>query len=96
MIPGINIDEYVGEIMALYREQEMVPTKNDVAMSIADILCAQGIIGTDDAELDLAVKQIEDGLDYYLSPRELATMAEVQASQDETLNGLGDIDGGGV
>jgi hypothetical protein len=62
-----NLDEYVGETIAAFKEGGIPLTKKDVAASIMDTLYSQGMFGDNptEGELDLAEKQIIDNLPYY-------------------------------
>jgi len=64
-----NLDEYASAYLAASRESgEKKPKVKDMALDIADNVCAQGIYPNDmsDAEFDLLAKEIEEALPYYL------------------------------
>jgi hypothetical protein len=56
--------EHIEEMGRAFRESGTPVTAHDIAMAVADVAYAQGLI--DEAELDLAVMQIEDEARYIL------------------------------
>ncbi len=68
---GINLDEYVSDTMEFYRENDEVPTKHEVAVDVTEAICNHGDTIQTVAEFNLAVKEVEAQLDYYLQPGEV-------------------------
>jgi hypothetical protein len=71
MTLAVNLDEYVSETIAFYREIGETPTLHEVAVDVTEAICNT----TDEiqtvAEFNAACKEVEAQLDYYLQPGEV-------------------------
>ena len=57
--------EHIEEMAKAFEESETPITAHDIALAVADIACAQGLI--EESEIDLAVQNIEEEAKYILN-----------------------------
>ena len=59
-----NFGEHIEEVAKLYREEGLPYNSQDIAIQVADIACAQGLIS--EGEVDQAVHEIRADVVYIL------------------------------
>jgi len=76
------LEEIIEEMINLFKENGSPLDPHDIAMDVLDSACAHGLYdANNDAECDLALKQIEEQVPYYFTASEFKKWEKSKASK---------------
>lgn len=65
-MPTMPFSEHIEEMVVVFKENELPLNPDDIAEAVLDVVCAQGLLTEDEANSDLAHKQIADEAKYLM------------------------------